>query len=255
MNDNAKMWVKALREAESKYVRGPLGYLKTIDTSGVILSHSPLGIACELAKEARVVFEEYFDPKFSYDGCHYYILDGKSDIPPKSVYKWLGVKLTAEDLLCNLDRLDMSFFTFSMILTSEDSNIFHDLRLTRKNALLWIRELKEFGHLYKPSCRRLLKYVIINNKQVRHSSFGIACEVAKRNGVFLEEESGIFWGESYMYVNAFNRQTTLLPGSVIEWLGIKLASTPLIESCENAASFKFSTIGTILETEFDKFFE
>lgn len=256
MNDNAKMWVKALREAESKYVRGPLGYLKTIDTSGTILSHSPLGIACELAKEAGVVFEEYLGPKFSYIESNYYILDGKSDIPPKSVYEWLGIKPVAEDLLCDLDRLDMSFFTFSSILTSEDSDIFSDSHPTKRNALLWIRELKEFGHLYKPSATGLLKYVFINNKQVHHSPLGVACEVAKRNDVFIYEKTfNVFWDDSNLTVSSFNDQTIKLPWSVIEWLGIKRDSTSLIESLRSVSRFKFSTIGTILETEFDKFFE
>lgn len=83
MNSNAKLWIKTVREAEPKYSRGPPGYLKTVDQHRAFLGHSPLGIACDLARDAGVKFEETLTDEQGFE----------EGFKRRSPRKWRGISI------------------------------------------------------------------------------------------------------------------------------------------------------------------
>lgn len=77
MNENAKAWIEALRSGKFEQTQG---WLRNHE------GYCCLGVACELALEAGIIEESYFD-----DNSEYASYDGEDTELPEVVAEWLGL--------------------------------------------------------------------------------------------------------------------------------------------------------------------
>lgn len=125
MNNNAKLWIKELKDTTGKYNQGKL-YLKYV-RHGVIY-HSFQGVAYELAKSHGIVSDENAVLDLRPDGKDLtFYVDSNRCFLPKAVCDWLGLlgTHTSRFDLWDLETLgNMRFSTIALILETEAYRFF-----------------------------------------------------------------------------------------------------------------------------------
>lgn len=81
LNPIARKWVKALRSGKYKQTTGTLTQL---DDKEKVIGHCCLGVLCELAVADKII-------KKHSGKCHV-TYDGKDDLLPEKVRKWVGLR-------------------------------------------------------------------------------------------------------------------------------------------------------------------